>query len=89
MLAKMLYDVHYKDLPRLTMAIADALAAQVRHLDAEVVQVDEANLPAARRNGMGGRRDEPRARCGEDRSGRASVLRQLRRPVDPEARGHS
>ena len=47
MLAKMLYDVHYKDLPRLTMAIADALAAQVRHIDAEVVQVDEANLPGS------------------------------------------
>src|SRR2546421_1548517 len=47
MLAKMLYDVHYKNLPRLTMAIADALAAQVRHLDADVVQVDEANLPGS------------------------------------------
>ena len=32
MLAKMLYDIHYKNLPDLTMAIADALAAQVRHL---------------------------------------------------------
>ena len=29
------------------MAIADALAAQVRHLDADVVQVDEANLPGS------------------------------------------
>jgi 5-methyltetrahydropteroyltriglutamate--homocysteine methyltransferase len=47
MLAKMLYDVHYKNLPDLTMAIADALAAQVRHLDADVVQVDEANLPGS------------------------------------------
>jgi 5-methyltetrahydropteroyltriglutamate--homocysteine methyltransferase len=47
MLAKMLYDVHYKSLPDLTMAIADALAAQVRHLDADVVQVDEANLPGS------------------------------------------
>jgi len=29
------------------MAIADALAEQVRHLDADVVQVDEANLPGS------------------------------------------
>ena len=35
MLAKMLYDVHYRDLPKLTMAIADALAAQVAHCDAD------------------------------------------------------
>jgi 5-methyltetrahydropteroyltriglutamate--homocysteine methyltransferase len=47
MLAKMLYDVHYRNLPALGMAIADALAAQVRHLDADVVQVDEANLPGS------------------------------------------
>jgi 5-methyltetrahydropteroyltriglutamate--homocysteine methyltransferase len=47
MLAKMLYDVHYRSLPDLTMALADALAAQVRHLDADVVQVDEANLPGS------------------------------------------
>src|SRR5436190_6959326 len=47
MLAKMLYDVHYRSLPDLTMAIADALAEQVRHLDADVVQVDEANLPGS------------------------------------------
>src|SRR5437763_16430300 len=39
MLAKMLYDVHYRDLPKLTMAIADALAAQVRHCDADVIQI--------------------------------------------------
>ena len=47
MLAKMLFDVHYGNLPDLAMAIADALAAQVRHLDADVVQVDEANLPGS------------------------------------------
>ena len=29
------------------MAIADALAAQVEHLDADVVQIDEANLPGS------------------------------------------
>jgi len=45
MLAKTLIDRHYGNLPDLTLAIADALAKQVRHLDAHIVQVDEANLP--------------------------------------------
>ncbi len=45
MLAKTLLDHHYGKLPELALAIADALAEQVRHLDADVVQVDEANLP--------------------------------------------
>ncbi len=47
MLAKTLLDRHYKNLPDLAMAIADALAEQVRHIDAEVIQIDEANLPGA------------------------------------------
>jgi len=47
MLAKTLLDLHYKNLPDLAMAIADALAEQVRHLDADVVQIDEANLPGS------------------------------------------
>src|SRR5439155_13641057 len=47
MLAKTLIDKHYGALPELAVAIADALAAQVRHLDADVVQVDEANLPGS------------------------------------------
>jgi 5-methyltetrahydropteroyltriglutamate--homocysteine methyltransferase len=45
MLAKTLIDKHYGHLPDLANAIADALAAQVKHLDADVVQIDEANLP--------------------------------------------
>jgi 5-methyltetrahydropteroyltriglutamate--homocysteine methyltransferase len=45
MLAKTLVDKHYGDLPTLTMAIADVLAAQVAQCDAAVIQVDEANLP--------------------------------------------
>ena len=45
MLAKTLIDRHYKSLPDLTMGIAAALAEQVSHLDADVVQIDEANLP--------------------------------------------
>ncbi len=45
MLAKTLLDRHYGDIAALADAIAGALAAQVAHLDADVVQVDEANLP--------------------------------------------
>ncbi|MDE2230041.1 MAG: cobalamin-independent methionine synthase II family protein [Alphaproteobacteria bacterium] len=47
MLAKTLVDKHYKSVPDLAMAIAAALAEQVRYLDADVVQVDEANLPGS------------------------------------------
>src|ERR1700756_6014143 len=47
MLAKMLLDTHYKDKAALTMAIADVLAEQVKHIDADVIQVDEANLPGS------------------------------------------
>lgn len=45
MLAKTLHDLHYRSAEKLAHAIADVLAAQVKHLNAEVVQVDEANLP--------------------------------------------
>lgn len=45
MLAKTLIDKHYGDPAALAQGIADALAQQVRHLDADVVQLDEANLP--------------------------------------------
>ncbi len=45
MLAKTLIDRHYRDTPALAHALADVLAAQVAHLDADVVQIDEANLP--------------------------------------------
>ena len=47
MLAKMLLDTHYRDKAALAMAIADVLAEQVKHIDAAVVQIDEANLPGA------------------------------------------
>ncbi len=45
MLAKTLLDHHYHDPSTLAHAIADVLAEQVRHLDADIVQLDEANLP--------------------------------------------
>ena len=47
MLAKTLVNRHYKSTADLALALADVLAAQVKHLDAEVVQLDEANLPGA------------------------------------------
>jgi len=47
MLAKTLLDRHYKRVPDLAMALGDALAEQVKHLDADVVQIDEANLPGS------------------------------------------
>ena len=45
MLAKTLIDRHYHDLPVLCDAIAGVLAQQVAHCEADVIQVDEANLP--------------------------------------------
>ena len=45
MLARTLLDQHYRDFPALTLAIADAMAAQARDLDCACVQVDEANIP--------------------------------------------
>jgi 5-methyltetrahydropteroyltriglutamate--homocysteine methyltransferase len=45
MLARTLHDRHYKSPEKLAHAIADVLAEQVKHLDADVVQLDEANLP--------------------------------------------
>jgi 5-methyltetrahydropteroyltriglutamate--homocysteine methyltransferase len=45
MLARTLLDEHYHDLRRLTLAVADALAAQAAALECACVQVDEANVP--------------------------------------------
>src|SRR5437867_1215847 len=45
MLAKTLHDRHYKNPEKLAHAIAEVLAEQVKHLNADVVQLDEANLP--------------------------------------------
>jgi 5-methyltetrahydropteroyltriglutamate--homocysteine methyltransferase len=44
MLAKMLADDHYQDLETLVLALADILKQQVAGIDAEVLQVDEANV---------------------------------------------
>ena len=45
MLAKTLHDRYYRSPEKLADAIAKVLAEQVRRLDADVVQIDEANLP--------------------------------------------
>ena len=45
MLAKTLHDRRYGSAEKLAHAIADVLADQVKHLDADVIQLDEANLP--------------------------------------------
>ncbi len=45
MLAKTVVNRHYPDTESLAEAIADVLARQVAHCPAEVVQLDEANLP--------------------------------------------
>ena len=45
MLAKTLHDLHYRDPEKLAHALAEVLAEQVRNCEADVVQVDEANLP--------------------------------------------
>ncbi len=45
MLAKTVYDTHYGTLPDLTMALAQTLAQSIQGIEADVLQVDEANLP--------------------------------------------
>ena len=47
MLSKTLLDYHYKDLPSLANALAEVLAKQISEIDADVVQIDEANLPGS------------------------------------------
>lgn len=47
MLARTLLDKHYGSFEKLTLAIADVLAAQVAEIPATCIQVDEANIPGA------------------------------------------
>ena len=51
MLAKTLLDRHYRDRRTLTLALADVLRKQLEGVDADVVQVDEANLPGSPEDG--------------------------------------
>lgn len=45
MLARTLLDRHYRDPAALCLALADVLAEQIGRLEADVVQIDEANIP--------------------------------------------
>ena len=45
MLAKTLINKFYNSVQDMAMAIADVLAKQVSHIDADIIQLDEANLP--------------------------------------------
>ena len=47
MLSKVLMDRHYGDPAELAMALAEVLAGQAADLDADVIQLDEANLPGS------------------------------------------
>ncbi|MBI2435692.1 MAG: cobalamin-independent methionine synthase II family protein [Candidatus Hydrogenedentes bacterium] len=51
MLLKTLLDVHYGDREALIMDLAEALRLQALDIDADVLQVDEANLPGAPEDG--------------------------------------
>ncbi len=51
MLAKTLLDRHYGDRRALALDLAEVLRRQVQHIDAAVVQVDEANLPGSPEDG--------------------------------------
>jgi 5-methyltetrahydropteroyltriglutamate--homocysteine methyltransferase len=51
MLGKTLLDRYYHDRKALTMAIADVLRKQLEGIDANVIQVDEANLPGSPEDG--------------------------------------
>ena len=84
----MLLDTHYKDKATLTLAIADVLAEQVKHIDAEVIQVDEANLPGAPQEWEWAAEAINKVlRADQDQAGGAPVLRQLRWADHPEGRG--
>jgi 5-methyltetrahydropteroyltriglutamate--homocysteine methyltransferase len=47
MLAKTLVNKHYADVAGVADGLAEVLAEQVRHCEADVIQVDEANLPGS------------------------------------------
>ena len=51
MLARTVLDRHYHDFEALTMAMADALAQQVRGLPCDTLQLDEANIPGNPKDG--------------------------------------
>jgi 5-methyltetrahydropteroyltriglutamate--homocysteine methyltransferase len=52
MLAKTLADEHYNDLETLVLALADVLKTQVAGIDADVIQIDEANVTGHAEDGL-------------------------------------
>ena len=44
MLSRTLLDRHYRNPAELAMALADVLASQLKHIDSDVIQIDEANV---------------------------------------------
>jgi len=52
MLAKTLFDDFYRDLETLTMALADVLKEQLEEINAEVIQIDEANVTGHPQDGV-------------------------------------
>lgn len=47
MLSKTLFNKHYVNLPEMARSLAEAMVEQIRLIDADVLQLDEANLPGA------------------------------------------
>ena len=47
MLAKILMNKHYKDMSALAHALGEVLAEPVKNVEADIIQLDEANLPGA------------------------------------------
>lgn len=47
MLSKTLHDTYHTELPVRAMRIAEVMAKQLAQIDADIIQVDEANLPGA------------------------------------------
>lgn len=51
MLARTLLDLHYGDLRKLTTALAEVLREQAKAINADALQIDEANLPGSPEDG--------------------------------------
>jgi len=73
MLAKTLADEHYGDLEALVMALADVLHAQVKEIDAAVVQIDEANVTGHAEDGPLAARGINRVLAGVPSAGEKAV----------------
>ena len=85
MLARTLLDEHYHDFRALTLAVADALAAQAARARVRLRAGRRGEHPReSGRRAACRRSDQPRARRGRRAEGRALLFRQLRRTDDSE-----